>query len=119
MVGSFGSRGTRPRGYAKSSADGPWCGSSTRGAKRKALFVIATIMVVSCFALVAHAATDWDDLTSLGLHKTVRLEPTEYGQEDSALKAGADLAAVHLDERSIGTFLSVDNPKTIKLHLRI
>ncbi len=78
-----------------------------------------TIVLVSCFALVAHAATDWDDLKSAGLAKNVRLEPPEYAQEEGVLRAAGDLLAAHLEDRPTLARLSVYNPKAIKLNLRI
>ena len=81
--------------------------------------VIVAIIAAGCFALVAHAATDWDDLKCMGLQKNVPLEPPEYGQEDSAVKATAGPAVAQWEDEAIPASTSIDSSQNIKLNLRI
>ncbi len=80
---------------------------------------IVAIIAAGCFALVAHGATDWDDVKSAGLQKNSRLEPPEYGQEDSAIKATAGPVVAQWEDEAIPTSASVGSSLNIKLNLRI
>ncbi len=80
---------------------------------------IVAIIAAGCFALVAHGATDWDDVKSAGLQKNIRLEPPEYGQEDSAIKATAGPVVAQWEDGVIPASTSIDSSQNIKLDLRI
>jgi hypothetical protein len=82
--------------------------------------IIIVALSLGCFCLVAHLATDRDEYSLARFTPTnIRLEPTEYGQEETAFRTlmEAMKAGVHVCRQESHQDALI--PQTVKLNLRI
>jgi hypothetical protein len=100
------------------------CISRSNTAQRWGFPTIVMVIAIGCFCLVTHGATDLTDLSTVLPSKTTkamnRLEPPEYGQEESTLRTGGiQIMGLMMDGLLALQGNSFSNFKTSELHLRI